>query len=455
MIPTTAAFAAAAAQKGLQPVCVLDLPTLGLRWATAAGQPGLALTGAYMQMPDGMSQAIDDLKGTSTLGTLAITISDVGQTLLPLFATKVWYGARANLLVGFRGLAFPTDYIQPFSGIISTVVPTPDRGGWIFTIVDRKRTLRTQAYGTGGNGLTPTSSTNPRTLDGNPMDLVTQLLEGELGISPSDIDTGSIAALRNGRLASARMLFSLTKVVDALSFMETELLLPLGLFHFVRYDGRLAIGDVLDAPSPVTSAFAFTDSNTQQTPTIQQRTIYNSVLANLDYDGAKYLYSDLFEDVDSLTKYGLQQQLTISSQGLRTNLQGASRAGITARRIFLRYANGPARLIALTCSTLAACTVEVGDYTGVTSAKLEDLDAGTRGWANKPCLAVSVQPHWAQGTVDLTLLDVSSTIRQAYQFAPNTQPSWPTATLGERQQYLFMANNASQQSDGTPAAGVF
>ncbi len=455
MIPTTANFDTARNATAQAPVFVLDLPTLGLRCASRAGQPGLVATNTYLQPPTGVSQQVQDLQGKSTIGTTSALVVDVNHALLALFPATAWYGKAANLYIGFDGLPWPTDYMQYLGGVISAVAPNSDHTGFTFTIADKKRTLRTQAYGTGDDGATPTSSKNPRTVDGNPLDLVTSLLETELGIASANIDTASIAALRNGRFACSRMLFSVTKVVDALTFLEQELLLPNGLFHFVRYDGRYAIGDLLAPPIPVPIAFAFGDSNTVGSPTLGQKTIYNAVEVQMDYDGSNYLHTEIFDDTASLTKFGLQQQLTIASKGLRTNLQGATRAGITARRIFLRYANGPCSQLALTAAGLVSANVEVGDYVQVSNSKLENLDTGAVGWANRVCQVMAVQPRWIDNQVDFTLLDVTNSLRQAYQFAPDTVPSWPTATVGERDQYIFQANASSEQSDGTPAAGVY
>ena len=455
MIPSTPAFDAARNIAYQEPVWVFALPTLGLTYTMRKGQAGLSSAATWMQVPTGVTQSIDNLNGKTTIGSLSVTMVDVGRTLLPLFASTNWYGAAAQILLGFAGLTYPTDYITMFAGIVESVVPTDDHTGWVFTVVDKNRILKDQIYTVGDVGANPVSSTNPRTLDGNPLALALALLETELAIPAGDIDTAAIAALQTGRFSTTRMLFSLTKAQDAATFLEQELLRPHGLYHFVRYDGRISIGDMLAPPIPVPIAFAFGDSNTLGTPAFDQKTIYNWVEFQLDYDGSNYLDIEEFTDAASITKYGLQQQLSITSQGMRTNLQGASRAGITARRIFQRYANGPTTMVKLTAPSLQACIVEVGDYVTVTNRLLENMAAGTLGWTNRVCQVMNVQPAWSSGKITFSLLDVTPMLRPAFQYAPDTVPSWPTATTPQRQEYMFMANSSSEQSDGTAAAGVF
>jgi hypothetical protein len=455
MIATTANFDAARSALQQQPVVVLSLPALGLTYTNRPGQPGLVPTATFLQMPAGLSQTVDDLQGSATIGQLTATVVDRDRALLPTLGSKQWYGTAATLQLGFAGLTYPTDYIVAFAGQVESIVPTDDHTGWTISIRDKNRKLTNQVYGTGDDGATPTSASNPRTLDGNPLDLVTSLLETELGIAAGDVDTAAITALRNGRFSCTRMLFSLTKAVNAKTFLEQELLRPNGLFHFVRNTGAISVGDVLAPPAPVSVAYAFTARDTIGIPKFRQAPIYNWVQFDLDYDGNKYLHTEEFLNTASVAKYDLQAVLQIQSQGLRTNLQGASRAGITARRIFQRYADAPANQITLDSPSLKPCIVEVGDYVTVTHPLMEDLDTGTLGWTNRVCQVLSVQPNWAAGTISFNLVDVTRQIGSAFQYAPDTVPSWPTATAPQRQEYMFLANASSEQSDGTAAGGVY
>ncbi len=455
MIPATSNFDVKRNAQFQEPVWVLSLPGLGLIY-TSRSQSQIAATATWLKTPSGITQQVQDLQGKATVGTLQIEIVDVNNALLKLFASTTWYGQAASLLLGFNGLAYPADYVTLFAGIVESVVPTSDATAWTFTIRDKNRILNNRVYATGDDGKTVTSKTNPKTLYGNALALVTDLLENQLGLATTAIDTASISTLQNGRFVATQMLFSLTKPVQALSFLEQELLLPNGLFHFVRYDGRIAIGDMLAAPSPVPIAFAFTDSNIVGIPAYAQKPMYNWVELQLDYDGQNYLQTVDFLDSSSINRYGLSSQLSIRSQGLRSNLQGASRAGITARRIFQRYANGPTGEITLVHPSLQACIVEVGDYVTVTHRLMRNLDNGTIGWTNRICQVMNVQPQYASGRIQFTLLDVNAIAsRPAYQYAADSVPAWTSATSGQRAQYLFQANASSQQSDGSAAGRIF
>lgn len=455
MIPTTANFDTYRNATSQDPVVVLAMPTLGLTYTNRADQPGLSGASTFTQLPAGLSQSVSDLQGSATVGALSLTIVDVNRSVLALLATKQFYGAPASLQLGFVGMAYPTDYITIFSGQIETMVPTTDHTAWTISIKDKNRALSNNAYGTGDDGTSPTSKKNPRTLDGNPLDLVTDLLQNELGMAAVDIDTTAIAALKAGRFSCTRMLFSLTKAVNAKTFLENELMRPNGLFHFARYNGAISVADICAPPEPVTLAVAFTQSNIKGLPTFRQQAIYNWVQFDLDYDGSNYLDTEEFIDSPSVNKFNLQAVLQIQSQGMRTNLQGASRAGITARRIFQRYAGGPANQVSLVAAGLSSCIVEVGDYVTVSHPLLENLNAGTLGWTNHVCQVLRTQPDWAHATISYDLIDVTSQIRAAYQYAPDSVPAWTSATTAQKQQYMFEANSSSEQSDGTSAAGVF
>lgn len=455
MIPTTANFDAKRNATVQQPVFVFSMPSLGLTYTMRTSQPGLTPTSTYAKLPTGLTQKVEDIQGKATIGTLAVEIVDVGGALLALFASKNWYGAPASVQLGFAGLNYPADYITLFSGIVTSVVPTSSHTGWTFTVSDKNRILKSQIYTTGDNGVAPTSKKNPRTLDGNPIALVLDVVENQLGWPAANIDTAALLALQGGRLSCTRMLFALTKAVDALTFLEQELLRPNGLFHFVRYDGRFSVGDVLAPPTPVPVAFAFTDSNIVGIPNFKQQAIYNWVEFSLDYDGSNYLDIEDFVDSASVASYGLQQQLQIQSQGMRSNLQGSSRAGVTARRIFNRYGGGPATLITLDAASLQACIVEVGDYVTVTHRLMENLDTGTRGWSNRVCQVMQVQPKWDTGRITFDCVDVTKSLRPSVQYAPDSQPVWTSATSAQKSQYMFMANASEQQSDGSAASGVY
>lgn len=455
MISTTAAFDAKSNASPQFPVIVLSLPGLSLTY-TMRNEAAVNATATWMKVPTGVTQKIEDLQGKASIGTLQVEIVDVGRALLQKFATTTWYGQTANLLLGFSGLAYPGDYITLFAGIVETVVPSKDHTAWIFTLRDKNRILKKRVYAIGDDGVNPVSTKNPKTLYNNSLALVTDLLENQLGLAASAIDTASISALQNGRFAATTMLFSLTKATEALSFLEQQLLMPLGLFHFTRYDGRIAIGDMLAVPSPVPIAFNFTPSNIVGVPSYAQQPIYNWLAMKMDYDGSNYLHIEEYVDSASVNRYGLSSVLSITSDGLRTNLQGASRAGITARRIFQRYGQGPTGMISFDHPSLQAGIVEVGDYVTITHPLMENLDNGTLGWTNRICQVMSVQPAWSAGKIQFTVLDVNSLAsRPAYQYAPDTVPAWTSATAAQRAEYLFQANSSSQQSDGTAAGRIF
>lgn len=454
MIPATTNFQTYRNATGQQPIVVLSLPGLGLTYSNRA-VAGLSATMTTMQLPSGISQQISDLQGSATLGSMVFTVVDLNRQLLPLLATKQWYGAAANVQVGFAGLTYPADYLPYMTGNVLSIVPTADHTGWTITVADKKRTLITQAYTIGDDGISPVGKNNPRTLAGNPLDLVLDLLQNELGIASSDVDTAAIAALRNGRFSATRMLFSLTSSVSAMSFLEQELLQPNGLFHFARYSGAISIADILSPPVPLTLALSLTKGAIIGMPTFRPATIYNCVEFDLDYDGSNYRDTKIFVDDDSVAKFQLQSPLKIQSQGMRTNLQGASRAGITARRIFLRYAGGPANQITLRVGGLYAITAEVGDYIEMSHDQLENLDSGTLGWNNRVGLVLNVQPSWAQATTTLDVLDITNELRAPYVYAPDGTPVWASASSSQKATYMFMANSSEQQSDGTSAAGVF
>jgi len=454
MIPTTANFDAKRNAGYQEPIYTLSFSGAGAP-ATVYSSRSTTFAGwkPWLKIPGGRPQTVSDLAGKSSIGELRVEIVDINRAILALFSSVTWYGLTATLQVGFTGLAL-ADYITLYTGLVEKLDPAPDTTSYYVVIRDKKRTLKTKAYTLGDDGLTATSKKNFRTVDGNPLQIALNVLETELSIPVGSIDTAAFTSLQNGRFAATRCIWRLDKAVEALQWLENEICRANGLYMFVRYDGRVSIHDML-APSLPAAAFALTDSNIIGIPTVQSQTIVNLVEGRLDFDGQNFLTSIPIVDGTSVNKYGLGQNHVIESRGLRTNLQGASRIGIAARRIFQRYGN-PTGRIRLAHSSLQGIIVEVGDYVSVTHRLLPNLTTGTVGVTARLYEVLGVTPRFDRGQIEFDLLDVSvMSGRTALQYAPDAIPVWTAATAAQKAQYLFQAADTGLQSDGTLAGRIF
>jgi hypothetical protein len=200
-------------------------------------------------------------------------------------------------------------------------------------------------------------------------------------------------------------------------------------------------------------------------PGIERHPIINQVTFRMDYDGSKFLTDLLFVHAPSLEKFGLAGQHTIESKAMSLARGGASLAGLTATRIFRRYAgfnsssgaaNGGA-VVVTAKSHFMTLTAEVGDLVLLSHRLLPNFETGQRGVTNRLSEIIEKQPNFAEGTMTYRLLGLGWVAGKVLsRVAPQGTPDYASASSAEQVRYMFIADEATMQySDGTPAKTIW
>ena len=158
-------------------------------------------------------------------------------------------------------------------------------------------------------------------------------------------------------------------------------------------------------------------------------------------------------------------QQIIESKGLRTARGGISAAGLTATRLFRRYAGinplsqapaGGAPTLSVR-SQFMTLTVEAGDYVFLSHSQLPNFETGRRGVYNRLYEVIEKQPDYSAGSMAWTLLDTGWAISKvASRVAPQGTPAYSSASTTLRSRYMFISQNSTKTySDGTPGKTLF
>ncbi len=341
------------------------------------------------------------------------------------------------------------------------------------------------------------SQNNPRFISGNPMDIVLAVMQNELGVGqatppvlvvttgggsgtgqvgygisplwqrytgvPGDgslinpntyLDVPNILTLRNGEFSGDRMEFVLTGPTTGKTWLENQILQPLGLVWVTRANGQLYLKST---KTPATyNSKAISNRQIDGIPQLEQFPIINMIRANVpntdssgNSDQTRYI---TFANQTSLTKYKAPYISTLNADGLRLGFGGFQKLFLTANRIFNRHANGTPEYTFT--AFLNMMVMEVGEYFILTHSLVLDKKSGTLGITNVLCEITSRQPDYANGKVTYKCIDTRfiSTSNGFFQIAANglAVPVYGSASAGQRALYLFVTLNTGLYSNGNP-----
>jgi hypothetical protein len=451
MIAATTNYQAALARLNRPLVYFVEISGYGKAFSTAAGDP---LGRKAWIKDDGIGdidQSVDPVNCSSSLSEFVITILDYERLITSDFPTFLFEGQVITLKQGFAGL-LEADFVTLFTGIIDTVNSNDDGLTYDFNCTDYNRLNQQVIYLYGDDG-TPISSTNPLTIIGNPMDILYAVLSAQVGFADHEIDIATIDSYRNTLWAGVEMQFSLSSAPEAKSFIENELLKPLGGYGWTDNLGRYTVGFMQPAPGVITPVFAYNENNLTAVPVWEEADLYNTVQYQFDSDtsgGGMGAETNQISEA-SVERFGQQGQLTIQSQGVRSGFQGYALAAMVSLGIFNRYAWKNPQLTLE--SMWDPALVVIGDFVTLTHSKVPNRATGALGIVNRLFQVIGKKPSPLKGTIEWTVIDASAL--QAYgdaQIAPNGTPAFTAATAPEKAQYLFVTNDSGKQSDGTTGA---
>jgi hypothetical protein len=265
------------------------------------------------------------------------------------------------------------------------------------------------------------------------------------------LDVDQFLFYRNGIFAGYQFEFTFRQATEAKQFLEYEIFRALGGYLVVLADGRLS-PRFFYPPVSLANLFAFDERNITVLPGVEREPLINEVTFRMDYDGSKFQTELLFVDAPSLQQFGLAGQHVIESKGMTLARGGAALAGLTATRVFRRYAgvdpvsgapHGGATILTVE-SHFMTLTVEVGDFVFLSHPLLPNFETGRRGVTNRVCEVIEKQPNFGEGTMTYRLLDMGWVAGKGFsRVAPQGTPAYPSASSAARTRYMFICGDTT------------
>ena len=401
---------------------------------------------------EGGGITVDELSGTAQRDALVVRVLDKDGAFTTDLESYILDGCAATIYTGFNDI--PQSEFLTAQTLIVDRIDVAERGtAYDISLRDATLQLNNLIYTVADNGFT-TSSDNHRTLRMNPMDIVADALENELGFDPSALNSTVINAYKNSIFAGLLMDFALDTAPQAKEFLETEIMKAMFGWAFWNNLGQYTPHFHTNRDAP-TIAMAL-DANIIQSPlpVMTAGDYYNLMTYRLDYDGQNYL-----TEVDSIygpgaTRYGLPAQQIIQSKGLRSPLGGALYSRLMAWTLFERQGFRPG-LLDLDLDW-RGIVLDPGDVVSVTHPLIKNKLAGVGYLAGELFEVHGIKPDWQSGKVSLNLLDVNFLADGPYAIAPDVTPDWPGASPTQKADYMFVASDATgEYSDGTPGHPIY
>ncbi len=287
MITGDTAWEAARTNLAKKIAVTLEFPAMGLILASfqlhqVSGLPsGSCMIVPYLKIPNGPSQSVSEIEGTSSHGQMMAMCNDPGGIVRPMLAILNFIGIKACFKAGWQGGAY-SDFVVMHTLEVTDTGSTEE--GWVtFTLQQPIRQSVYQIFAFGGPGwwspglptppqpvganvahnTQPISSENPYFLQGNPIDIWLAVMQNEVGMGQANIalssswtlyeppdettlinpnpaiDVPCALNLRDNYYGGAWMEFRITEPAKAKTWLEAEVQKPLGLYVLVRPDGQL------------------------------------------------------------------------------------------------------------------------------------------------------------------------------------------------------------------------
>ncbi len=457
MITATANWKTEAAKLVKRYVHLFEITGYSRSFATS--DPGFGTFDAWIVDIAPVTQNAQELKGSSALNDLAVTVADVGGAILGDFPF-VFQGRDCTLKTGFVGLA-QADYTLMHTYVVDRIESVKNNTAWKFICKPQTRLVKKTIFTTGDNGG-PIGSDDPRTFSGHPMDLLnTTILQGEVGLAAGDIDVATINSYRDLVFPGVQFNFSIEKAPEAKAFIEKELLAPLGLYALTLADGKFSLRGFLPIPGTVVSQFTFSDDNVATLPTPAEAELINVVTHRFDHNGDKFAVSNVEIEAASETKFSQQGAHVIESLGMKSALQGFGLARLIAQGIFNRFADKNLTMKSLTAHWDEAALLEIGDFVKLSHPFVPNRVTGVLGITDQFFIITKVSRVYMKGQVKISLDDAEQVelgggIDPAglgpFKIAPMIVPVWTSATQPQKDAYMFIGDKTTgKYSDAVDA----
>ena len=378
----------------------------------------------------------DGLECTATNGTMSIETLDYNFIVTNAIQAGTLEGLQVTITSGFKGLA-SADFIPYGTYIIDSIEPLKANIAYRFNLRDLGLLMEQTIWPYGDNSDFPVSSDNPLTVVGDPMSILTEILETECGYPSGNVNAAVIAAYQAGLFNGCEMQFSVTQSPQAKAWVNQEIFNPLSGFGFWNSAGQYTPKFLLPQGPPSVASYPVftTKSILDPIPTPSAGPYCAALLMMMDYDGSNYKSQILTTDAAGLALYdGVMQVTNRQSDGLRSANGGSLYAQLAASATFRRYANKP--WVLNFKSPWPAILLEVGDVVPVTHPQIP-LKGEGMGFTNRWFEVQKKEPDWSNGTVDLSLIDVNWQNQTQRVIAPDGTPNYAGSTPTQQGEYLY------------------
>jgi hypothetical protein len=240
--------------------------------------------------------------------------------------------------------------------------------------------------------------------------------------------------------------FKITSPQQARSWLEDQILKPLGLVMVVTASGQLTL-KAMKNPANQTPVRGFTQRSIVGIPEVHLAPVVNALAYRLDADDSTTNTSArtynstvtmLQQASYNLFRYLYNHQ--VESAGLKIGRGGSLRAFLLGDQLFRRY--GFATPVYELVTQLGALQPELKDWVSLTHPLVPDYIGGGRGVTNIPCEIIGRSPDYANGQVRFTLLDMRrASTTSPYEIVPSASmvlPPYAQATGDVQETYFFI-----------------
>jgi hypothetical protein len=429
VITTNAAWDAANAKMAKRPIYAFSIAGQSTVFTSAdlvrAGITGdLPAYEAWLKVPQGASQSIDIVNGTSSIGELQVEVVDHGGLVRGIAGSDGVCGAIAMLRVGYPGIAW-AEFVPLATYVAYKVNPSAGYTSWFFVCRDRQLLMKKTIYAHPENGLM-LSADNPWYLCGTPAEIFQAICLFALGLDAADVDRAQMLKLDDpaeGLFAAARpFLFCITDSFEAKQFVETELLKPCCMYPVVSNTGQLSLRAARPPAAGPNAVFDFTQHNMVILPKVDRMPVINEAVWQFDAGESDFGSYETFIEATSISMFGRGNQFAVQSKGLRSELGAYWFIEWVTDRLFRRFAGTPTGLKGGAPTVdieamLMTLPVWAGDFVTVTHPKMPDVTSGTLGVDHRVYEVIERSPDYARGRVKYKLLDTGLTGQPAaYEF---------------------------------------
>jgi hypothetical protein len=369
-----------------------------------------------LKTPQGSTQTVDVMNGTSSIGELTCEVIDPAGAVLAYIGSNVLEGATCTLQVGYPGIAW-TSFVTLHTYQIYKIVPSKDYTSWLFSSRDRQINGKLMVVYNPSNGM-EISTANPWIIQGSAPEVILQVWLWGLGVPLSTVDLTGLWELNSaaeGLFPHRPFCFVITQAFEAKQWLEEEIYKPCGLYPVVNNLGQIGAQPSRPPAAGAAPVLTFNNQNVTVLPEWDRQPILNEIVYQADQDASgEYGSYQVYVQGGSVSQYGCAGQLTVNSSGLRSSYGAQAFCEDIASRLFDRFAGAPEDLkggapLLQVEAFLMTMPVWVGDFVYLTYPLMPNPFTGTDGVTNRVYLVIDRTPDYAQGKMRFKLLDAGLT----------------------------------------------